>query len=491
MIQVNVWLSTTQVLGKRIKNRFFGPLLASDARGENIGHASFFMELNERSQGYAKLADKSTPLSVQKSLSYVPQLVEGQSGKYYKRMPLKSLQVTHSFWPNHTLSRRQLAQDFFSFLHLAPKSKGVKPELSHHDTDMIRESMGDSTFPIEHPPYQDFRKKIDEEKRENLDKTVEIWNLDGDLDTKKNIDAQLARLTSKQEFLIISRDKLINTYQTKLDLLKKTRDELASNLSQNTSKVIFHAKKIRYLKRISNPDEKTFTEMMQAILELKELKKEQVQLRQKLPALESKIARIGKSYQKKMEKHQEEIKQTNNEISLLNIQLAQLDEKLKDIDESKIETLKAEVSKRADFLSRQENLLKDTNKTNGRHPDHIVSLPTSDSGLHYHINELAVIEAMEKEGNRNYSMIRNNCAKSVKRCLLAGIEHLRKELKANGVPNSFFKFEAIETTNGVHNWARTLERELIKLNMKHTANKTAMWVEVNPENTISYIPQIT
>lgn len=49
MIQVNVWLSTTQILGRRIKNRFFGPLLAAEDKGENIGHANFVMELNERS----------------------------------------------------------------------------------------------------------------------------------------------------------------------------------------------------------------------------------------------------------------------------------------------------------------------------------------------------------------------------------------------------------------------------------------------------------
>lgn len=479
MIQVNVWLSTTQIFGKRIKNRFFGPLLASDG-DENIGHANFYMELNERSRGFAKLEDNPSHLFVKKSLSYVPELVEGNAGKYYRRKTLRSVEVTHSFWPKSTPSRSQLAQDFFHFLHLAPKCKGVKPEISDHESDMQREVIGKgSTHPIEHPYYQEGLKKVDKDKKENLDKIVKTWNLDSDLDNKKNIQAQLNTLLSKQHELISLRDDLSKSCQKALDELKEKTDNLTNKLVKNNQKITFLHKKSSILEKIYNPANNTYREMKSVIQMLDMLQKKNLELSEELAELEKMRIQKQSAYQEQMQVNQTEIDQVDKEMSRLQVQLGDLNEKLQNIDETKIAALKSEINERADFLSRQEMSIKTLYKTDGRHPDHSISLPTSECGLRYFVDELAVIKAMENERNENYMLIKNNCAKSVKRCLLAGIDHLRTVL-----PKSFFKYQPIETTNGVYKWARALEQELTKLNMKLNVDETSPCIDVNEENDV-------
>lgn len=178
-----------------------------------------------------------------------------------------------------------------------------------------------------------------------------------------------------------------------------------------------------------------------------------------------------------MQENQTGVDRIDKEMSNLQVQLDELNEKLQNLDETKMEALKSEINERADFLSRQEMLIKKLYKTDGRHPDHSINLPTSECGLPYFVDELEVIKAMEKERNENYTLIKNNCAKSVKRCLLAGIEHLRTVL-----PKSFFKYQPIETTNGVYKWAKALELELRKLNMKLDVDKTSPCFEVSKEN---------
>lgn len=50
MIEVNIWLSTAFLFKKRIKHKFFGPLLASEDKGENVGHVNFTIEIDERTK---------------------------------------------------------------------------------------------------------------------------------------------------------------------------------------------------------------------------------------------------------------------------------------------------------------------------------------------------------------------------------------------------------------------------------------------------------
>ncbi len=472
MIQVNAWLPTTHLLGKRIKNRFFGPLLASEENGENIGHANFVMELDERSPGYTKLDDKSSPFLIKKSFLYAPEAAVGKAGMYYQRKTLKSVQVTHSFWPKDRPSTRELAHGFFNFLHLAPKNKGVKPEISHHDSDMIREEEGNaSTHVIEHPSYKASMQKIDDDKKRNLDETVNIWNLDSDLDNKKIVEEKLKHLMEKQDTLIALHTQLGNCSRVELGVLNEKKDALANSLMENSQKTIFLTKKLNYLKKILNSDVAIFAEMERTNQKLSELQKEQVNLSQEQSDLEKHTEQVQRVSQEQLQKNQQDIEQVNKEISVFQIQLQELNARLQNRDEKTIALLKSDVQERADFLSRKEFFLKNSNKTEGRHPDHSINLPTSESGLRYFVNELEVIKAMQNESNENYCLIQNNCAKSVKRCLLAGIQHLKKELKENGVPSSFFKFQPIETTNGVYKWARRLEHELVKLNTSLELNE--------------------
>lgn len=250
-------------------------------------------------------------------------------------------------------------------------------------------------------------------------------------------------------------------------------------LAKNKQRIAFLYNKSSYLEKICSPGNITYNEMKSVIQMLDKLQKENLELSRELAELEKMRIQQDSAYQDQIQENQTEIDRINKEMRNLQVQLGELSEKLQNLDEKKMEVLKSEINERADFLSRQEMLIKKLYKTDGRHPDHSINLPTSECGLPYFVDELEVIKAMENERNENYTLIKNNCAKSVKRCLLAGIEHLRTVL-----PKSFFKYQPIETTNGVYKWAKALEQELRKLNMKLDVDKTPPCIEVYEENAV-------
>lgn len=127
--------------------------------------------------------------------------------------------------------------------------------------------------------------------------------------------------------------------------------------------------------------------------------------------------------------------------------------------------MKEESRKQVDYTSRKEQFLLTKERTEGRHPDHIIKLPVTRDGWEYHLDEIKVLEAMEQERSNNYSFIFNNCATSVKRCILSGIsEPLREHLMETGLKASFFQLKKIEPCKGLRDWTRVLESRLIQLN---------------------------
>ncbi|HII0666212.1 TPA: hypothetical protein ACYYI5_001422 [Legionella pneumophila] len=73
MIEVNIWLSTAFLFKKRIKHKFFGPLLASEDKGENVGHVNFTIEIDERTKNSFDFIEKHGPeLGAKKNIACRP-----------------------------------------------------------------------------------------------------------------------------------------------------------------------------------------------------------------------------------------------------------------------------------------------------------------------------------------------------------------------------------------------------------------------------------
>ena len=107
--------------------------------------------------------------------------------------------------------------------------------------------------------------------------------------------------------------------------------------------------------------------------------------------------------------------------------------------------------------------------TEGIHPDFTFSLPTSDSGEKYYLNEDAMLkEIVRQRDSAQYSLFHYNCADSIKQCLLAGIpEELKNVLLASGVKKSFFEKKKFEAPGLVFQWALKLNQHINTLNQEH------------------------
>ncbi|WP_028389038.1 hypothetical protein [Legionella fairfieldensis] len=428
MIEVNIWLSTTRLFGKKIKHGLFGPALASERRGENVGHVNFILNLDERSHAYKKL--QTSNFAVKKTVQIIPEVVRGAHDPVYKQNKVNSLQVTHSFWPKDKPGRHSVLKDCLHLLHLGKPSKGVQAEFATHEDDMKREVAGE-LISIEHG-------QIDE----SFFQTERQKNLDNYIAQQSMLESRLDEL--KQIEKIIQKEKVYET----INLFEKK--QLAS-----IARINFINKKLSYQTSLSNPDETTRREIKRAKEELMHLQATLLSLNEEKQVISHEHATLKKQLSNK------ELKYVKRNLSGV------LDQLVREINENekKLELLKITYKQKVDSLAREERFARDAHITTGTPPEHSICLPTSESGLRFYINEFAVLEAMEKEKKEVYSFMLNNCATSIKRCLLAGIdENLKNRLQETGVRDSFFELHQVETCRGLQSWIIKLESKLIMLN---------------------------
>lgn len=93
-------------------------------------------------------------------------------------------------------------------------------------------------------------------------------------------------------------------------------------------------------------------------------------------------------------------------IEAIEKQVAENNKKIEEINK-KIEVLDVEIEK--------------LEKTEGKHPDFIVSLPTGEGGEYFHLDQDAILHYMnEKRPTAKFDLFNENCALSVKNCILVG-----------------------------------------------------------------------
>ncbi|HAT6977837.1 TPA: hypothetical protein JAN54_06070 [Legionella pneumophila] len=463
MIEVNIWLSTAFLFKKRIKHKFFGPLLASEDKGENVGHVNFTIEIDERTKNsFDFIEQHGAELRAKKTLRAVPTQATIPSppnieSSHLKPTMVKSDVVSHSFWPEGRPTKSETI-----------KGKGVKPKFKTHEEDMIAE---DAVTAMTITHRKSALDEIDKEKHKNLDLLAEISDLEVNLEQRILFVDDLKKLQLEKEELIKQQKQLTNSHQTQLKDLKGQLAKLELHLNKTNGQITATERTINYLNKLENPDPKTKTQLIELTEKLIKLRKELETTISSQHEISALISKSELTYHEDTQQVEKKLQQVELAMNHRVEDLKKLDIKINGRDENDLKELQEEARRRKEYTSRKEQFIKSRDFTEGRHPDYSVNLPTAESGFAYYIDEVKVLKAMQQEPSQNYSFLFNNCASSAKRCLLAGIdEKLRSKLKETGLDSKFFEISKVETCKSLRDWARTLDSKLTELNFPSPAS---------------------
>lgn len=459
MIEVNIWVSTTILFKRQIKHKFFGPLLASESKGENVGHVNLKVEIDERSkesfdfveQHAAELGAKKTLRTISTPVTTTNPMSSNIESSHLKPTMVKSDVVAHSFWPDERPTKSE-----------AFKGKGVKPKFKTHEDDMIAE---DSLTPTSIVHRKSSLDEIDKEKKKDLDFVVEVSDLEVNFEKRAIFTKELKNLHLEKEELIQQQQQLIHTHQIQSKDLKKQLTKVELDLNKINGQITATERTLSYLNPLQNPDIKTKKQLNELNEKLLKLKKEREVILSSQQEISEVMSNSELTYSEEMQKVEKHLKKIETAISHHEEDLIKLDIKINGRDENDLKELQDEARRRKEYTSRKEKYIKSRDLTEGRHPDYTVSLPTEESGLPYYVDEVKILKAMQKEREQNYSFLFNNCASSAKRCLLKGIDdNLRAKLKETGLGDKFFQVSKVETCKSLRDWARTLDSKLTELN---------------------------
>lgn len=459
MIEVNIWVSTTVLFKRQIKHKFFGPLLASESKGENVGHVNLKVEIDERSkesfdfveQHAAELGAKKTLRTISTPVTTANPMSSNIESSHLKPTMVKSDVVAHSFWPDE----RPTKSETF-------KGKGVKPKFKTHEDDMIAE---DSLTPTSIVHRSSALDTIDKEKKKDLDFVIEVSDLEVNFEKRMIFTEELKKLHLEKEDLIKQEKQLTNTHQIQLKDLKKQLAKIELDLSKINSQITATERTVSYLSKLQNPDPKTKEQLSNLNIKLDKLKKDREPMLSSQLEIRDLMSKTELTYNEDVQNLEKRLKKIETAIKHHEEDLIKLDTKINGRDENDLKELQAEARRRKEYTSRKEQYVKSRDLTEGRHPDYTVSLPTAESGLPYYVDEVKILKAMQEEREQNYSFLFNNCASSAKRCILKGIDdNLRAKLKETGLDDKFFRVSKVETCKSLRDWARTLDSKLTELN---------------------------
>lgn len=465
MIDVNIWNTSATLFKKPVKHGIFGPLFASESKGEKVGHANLIVEIDERSKNYAFIEGAFNDLLPKKTLNVVPTpVVAKDNWSHLAPKTVKSNQFTHSFWPKDRPSTTSVfLKDTIRALHLGSGKMGYTAEFNSHDEDMRLEDSSENLRIIKHKKSS--AELIQQEKAENINFCCELDALDNNLEKLEQSQAKLLSLGSQSIELKKQQEQMIQDHQNQSAQLGSFLISNAARSMQINLKINAMERTQYYLSNIHNPDaltKKQFQSITQQIINFKVEQQELVDAKDNFTRL---IQDLKLNHTKDLEKSNDAIKQTEADTEQCLAEIKQLEADVKGRTRNDLNDLRLEWRRRVEYTSRKEQFLINRDITEGKHPDHVIKLPHRIDGISYYLDEIKILEAMEKERQTNYSFIYHNCASSAKRCLLAGIsEPLRKKLMETGLKESFFRVNTVETCNGLKNWAKTLEHKLNELN---------------------------
>ncbi|MBL7480542.1 hypothetical protein [Legionella bononiensis] len=466
MIDVNIWLSTTVLFKKRITNGIFGPLFASESSGENVGHANLTLDVNESSEHYHYIEAHFGTLNPKKTLSIIPTPVTAKENwSHLAPKTVKSYQFTHSKWPKSIPSFGSIfIKDTKRRMHLSSGTVGIEADFNTHDSDMMREDEGKTSHVVKHKKPS--KEMIQSEKSTNLELLTNVSTLEVNFENLTKWQNKLEQLQIERARLTGHLEHITTSHKNEINALKSSIHTNSSCLDQISKKLTALGRTHSYLNIVQNRDPDTQKQFLSIRAQIESLQQEKEHLVHDNQESLRAIDELELIFAEQINTINEDIKSNENAIHYYADRIEQVQQEINGRTLEDLELMRAESRKRVDYTSRKEQFLLTHEKTEGRHPDHIIKLPIKSDGWEYYVDEIKMLEAMQKERqNSTYSFIFNNCATSVKRCILAGIDDtLRDHLIEAGLKQSFFKLNTIETCKGLRTWVRALEACLIRLN---------------------------
>ncbi|WP_419419679.1 hypothetical protein ACNVED_14435 [Legionella sp. D16C41] len=208
--------------------------------------------------------------------------------------------------------------------------------------------------------------------------------------------------------------------------------------------------------------------------ELRKTLLEEAKLVSELTAFHQKLQEINFNGAGQDKSKKQQIDQLIFNIETITVKLLTLRENLESIKRTlndselidSIEDIRQDYLQRYDMSEREINHYLSKNRTKGSHSEAWITLPTKESNCPFYLDELKILEAIEREREQNYSFITNNCVSSVKRCLIAGLtDNTRAALKARaGFIEDDFKMNKMETPMAFQIWLAKLRDGLQELN---------------------------
>lgn len=463
MITVNIWLSTTQLFSKRITHSYFGPLLASQDNNEHIGHANLQLEITENSAHFAYSQTVLEPLKGQATLKTIAVPVDDKKEGHASHKPqwVRCNSFILSFWPEERPKLlKEAAHLFFKLTDSKPRIKGIKPEFKTHTEDMLLEETAAQPVTIKHPTLH-YRKDnaislLQQKLKRELTEFADLHAMLplSQLKLEENREQQKKLLQQKQT-LDLNHTQEMQQLQYELQKNRKTQQKTQTQL---TRKKTVH----RYLYNLEQRDDQSMAQFLALNKEINKLTKQQQRLVHKEEGLLRTQKKLEKHYRCDSQNLDKQLLQRQQEENELKKQLDDAVLRLNGRNENDIKILRAQY---IDLSLRENQFIRaESQVTTGRHPDMTLYLPAADS-VTIGLDEKKIMQAMKEEKDQTYSFIVNNCASSVKRCLLAGIDDaLKKQLQEQGLEPDFFRVKKIETCQSLKKWTKTLERHLIELN---------------------------
>ncbi|QRN03085.1 hypothetical protein GH742_03970 [Legionella sp. MW5194] len=463
MITVNIWLSTTQLFKKRVTHGYFGPLLASEDNNEHIGHVNLLLDITENSTHFAYSQTALEPLKGKATLKTIAVPVDEKKEGHASHKPqwVRCNSFTLSFWPeDRPKLLKEAAHLFFKLTDSKPRVKGIKPEFKTHAEDMLLEETATQPVTIKHTSLQ-YRKDnaISLQQQKLKGELAEFAELHATFTLSKvkleENQAQQKNLLQQKETLDLGHTQKMQQLQYELQKNRKTQQKTQTQL--NRKKTVH-----RYLSRLEQRDDQSNAQFLALTKEINKLTKQQQRLVHKEEGLLRTQKKQEKHYHRDNQRLDEQLLQRRQEEQAWKDQLDGATLRLNGRDEEEIKILRAQY---IDLRLRENTFVTaDSNVTVGRHPDMTLYLPAADS-VTIGLDEKKIMQAMAEEKDQKYSFIVNNCASSVKRCLLAGIdEELKKQLQDQGLEPDFFRVKKIETCQSLKKWTKKLEHHLIMLN---------------------------
>lgn len=493
-LEFKIWYSS----GKENLNQDdMTAMIKSALTGGNVGHMSLKLmmyrenpdELIEIQNKYPELKAAFTPaqpLPQSKKNPKVTELPKTTSlpnvkappkefvrGDYLAGKLIGGIAITNSFWPAVGLGRKAMIASFFG-------GGKVKAKFGASRSDMITEAnVGAASEQNEIPSI--FHPKSEELQNEILKRSED----------EKNINRSIKQLQEDTNTVKEQIEKVASSSKPNLITLTYNQPALRKSLKKNKNDPMQIAAGIE----INEEENKKLEDI---------LVKNLIDLKAKIASITPDAAELIDEYMNKRNQldsvyHdsygtsdiRKELVLIQRKILLVIDQAKIADADVKDQLLASIAVQKAlyykgkliEIGKKNERLSKNlklvvqaskdlENKLINTQQTIGKEPDEIFSVSTSESGKNFFIDENLVLEHMAKiRKTARYDMCGENCARSVKNCIIAGINddmkiailNLKDDKGENKVPVDFFETK-FDIPTSVRDWIFQLNKYIDEIN---------------------------